>query len=70
MKGLNMTSPDEKCCLVYTVPQAGNLLGLKKNAAYEAAKRGDFPIIRIGKLLRVPKAAFHRMLDQSTAKAS
>ena len=51
--------------LVYDVPEAGALLGLNKNAAYAAAKRGDFPTIRIGKLIRVPKAAFHQMLEKS-----
>jgi|NGEPerStandDraft_6_1074524.scaffolds.fasta_scaffold350877_2 excisionase family DNA binding protein len=56
--------------LVMTVPEAGALLGLTRNASYEAAKRGDFPTIKIGKLIKVPTAAFHRMLDQSTAKAS
>lgn len=48
--------------LVYTVPEAGRLLGLGRNAAYEAAKRGDIPTLRIGRLLLVPKIPFHRML--------
>jgi hypothetical protein len=39
------------------------MLGLSRNASYLAARRGDIPTIRIGKLLRVPKAAFHRMLE-------
>jgi excisionase family DNA binding protein len=51
--------------LTYEVPEAGAMLGLTRNGAYEAAKRGDIPVIRIGKLLRVPKAAFHRMLDEA-----
>jgi hypothetical protein len=51
--------------LVYDVPEAGAMLGLNKNAAYAAAKRGDFPTIRIGKLIRVPKAAFHQMLESA-----
>jgi excisionase family DNA binding protein len=54
--------------LVYDVPEAGEMLGLTRNASYEAAKRGDFPTIRIGKLIRVPKAAFHQMLEQAGAK--
>jgi hypothetical protein len=33
--------------LVYEVPEAGALLGLGRNASYEAAKRGDIPTIRI-----------------------
>jgi excisionase family DNA binding protein len=52
--------------LVYQVPEAGALLGLSRNASYEAAKRGDFPTIKLGKLIRVPKAAFHRLLDIPT----
>src|SRR5262245_11929591 len=48
--------------LVYTVPEAGRLLGLGRNAAYDAAKRGDIPTIRMGRLLRVPKAPLHKLL--------
>jgi excisionase family DNA binding protein len=48
--------------LVYTIPEAGRLLGLGRNAAYAAAKRGDIPTIRMGRLLRVPKAPFHRLV--------
>jgi len=50
------------------VPEAGEMLGLTRNAAYAAAKRGDIPVIRIGKLLRVPKVAFDRMLERAGAK--
>jgi excisionase family DNA binding protein len=49
--------------LVYSVPEAGRLLGLGRNAAYAAAKRGDIPTIRIGRRLVVPKAAFHRTFE-------
>jgi excisionase family DNA binding protein len=54
--------------LVLEVPEAGRMLGLSRNASYEAAKRGDLPTIRIGKLIRVPKAAFHAMLERAGAK--
>jgi excisionase family DNA binding protein len=56
-------------CLTYTVPEAGRLVGLTRNKAYAAAARGELPVIRFGKLLKVPKEAFHRMLDRP-AKAS
>ena len=49
--------------LVYNVPEAGALLGLTRNASYDAARRGDLPTVRIGKLLRVPKAALHKLLE-------
>lgn len=48
--------------LVYTVERAGEMLGIGRNAAYEAARRGDFPIIKIGRLLRVPRFAFDKFL--------
>jgi len=38
-----------------TVPEAGRrYFDLGRNASYEAARRGDIPTIRIGRLLRVP----------------
>ena len=54
----------EDHCHTMSVPAAGKLyFGLSRNAAYAAAARGDIPTIRVGRLLRVPKAAFHRVLD-------
>lgn len=54
--------------LVYSVPEAGRLLGLTKTAAYEVAAAGGMPTIRLGGRIRVPKAAFHKMLDVGTEK--
>jgi helix-turn-helix protein len=49
-----------------TVPEAGErYFGLCRNAAYDAAARGDIPTIKIGKLLRVPVRALERMLDEA-----
>lgn len=55
---------DEERTVVMTVPEAGAKLGLGRNSSYEAAARGEIPTIKIGKLLKVPKVAFDRMLDQ------
>ena len=46
-----------------SVPEAGVVLGLGRNAAYAAAARGEIPVIRIGSLLRVPMAALQRLLE-------
>jgi hypothetical protein len=52
-----------------TVPEAGRVyFDLGRNASYEAARRGDIPTIRIGRLLRVPVVALERMLDATTPK--
>lgn len=53
--------------LVYTITEAGRFLGIGKNAAYAAARRGDLPTIRIGKLIFVPRDAFNRMLKAEAA---
>jgi hypothetical protein len=47
-----------------TVPEAGRrYFDLGRNASYEAARRGDIPTIRIGRLLRVPVVALERKLE-------
>jgi hypothetical protein len=52
-----------------TVPEAGKkYFGLSRNAAYSAAKNGDIPIIKIGKLLRVPIRALEEMLNAASRK--
>ncbi|HZL58981.1 MAG TPA: helix-turn-helix domain-containing protein [Stellaceae bacterium] len=51
----------------YSVEEAARLLGIGRNHAYEAAKRGDIPCIKIGKRVLVPKAALDRLLDGKTA---
>ena len=48
-----------------SVPEAGKkYFGLCRNASYDAAARGELPVIRIGRLLRVPVRALERMLDR------
>ena len=47
----------------YTVLQAARLAGIGKNSMYESARHGEVPVIRIGKRLLIPKAAFDRLLE-------
>ena len=47
--------------LTYSIVQAGKLIGLSRNASYAAAKSGDIPTVRIGRLLLVPKKPFLAM---------
>jgi hypothetical protein len=47
-----------------TVPEAGRrYFDLGRNASYEAARRGEIPTIKIGRLLRVPVVQLERMLE-------
>jgi excisionase family DNA binding protein len=55
--------------LTISVPEAGaHYFGLSRNGSYEAAKRGEIPIVRIGKIMRVPVAALERMLADAVPK--
>lgn len=48
-----------------SVPVAGRrYYNLSRNASYEAARRGDIPTIRVGRLLRVPVRRMERKLDE------
>ena len=58
-----MMTSDER--LVYTVEEAGKLLGIGRSAAYEAARSGELPVIRIGRRWLVSKQALDRMLSEA-----
>lgn len=50
-----------------TVIEAAKRLGIGRNQAYEAAHKGQIPVIKIGKRLLVPLAALERMLNGEAA---
>lgn len=47
---------------VLTVDEAAALLEISRSSAYEAARRGELPTIRIGRRLRVPARSLMAML--------
>jgi excisionase family DNA binding protein len=49
--------------LVFTVAEAGELLGISRAFAYELVARGELPVIRLGRRIVVPKAALLAMVD-------
>jgi Helix-turn-helix domain len=54
-----------------SVPEAGKrYFNLAKNASYEAARRGELPVIKIGSRLRVPVVALERMLERAGTKVA
>jgi excisionase family DNA binding protein len=48
---------------VYTVPEAAKLLRIGVRTYYEAARRGEVPVVRIGRREVVPGAALLRFLS-------
>jgi excisionase family DNA binding protein len=58
------TAKNDDHRVTISVRQAGKRLGIGVNQAYEAAHRGEIPVIRIGsKRMLVPLPAFERMLS-------
>ena len=53
--------------LTYRVEEVAKLLGIGRNQAYEAIKRGDIPTIKLGNRLLIPKRGLDRMLDGEPA---
>ena len=56
------TPPERR---VVTLNEAAAILRISRGSAYEAAKRGEIPNIRIGRRVLVPVAALERMLAET-----
>ena len=50
--------------LTYSVEEAARLLGISRNSAYEAVRRGEIPTIRIGRRILIPRSRLEAMMDQ------
>ncbi len=51
----------------YSVREAAKILNIGINEAYAAAHRGELPIIKIGRSIRVLKPALDRLLEGTSA---
>jgi hypothetical protein len=45
-----------------SIPAAGAMVGLSRSAAYEAAKRGEIPVLKFGFLKIVPRALWLKQI--------
>lgn len=50
--------------LTMTVCEAAAALSIGRGLAYEAVKRGEIPVIKVGRRLLVPRRALEKMLEQ------
>jgi excisionase family DNA binding protein len=64
-RGIGRAQPVSDDSFCYTVPEAAKKLRVSRNFGYELARTGKIPIVRLGKRMLVPKAAFHKMLGVS-----
>jgi excisionase family DNA binding protein len=45
-----------------TIEEAAKLLGVSRGTAYESARRGELPTLRLGRRLLVPRARLEELL--------
>ena len=48
-----------------SITEAADYLGISRNSAYEAARRGELPILRIGRRILVSRRGLDRMLNDA-----
>ena len=47
--------------------EVGRVLRIGRTKTFELLGSGDLPVVRIGRVVRVPKAALNRWIDEHTA---
>ena len=55
--------------LTMNVSDLQQALGIGRAQAYELVNRADFPAIRLGRKILIPRDAFLRWLDKQTERA-
>ena len=50
--------------LTLTIEETAKLLGIGRQLAYDRAKTGEIPVIKVGRRLLVPRRALEKLLEQ------
>lgn len=50
---------------VLTIAEAAAYLRISRGSAYEAARRGDLPTLKLGRRLLVPRVALEMLLERT-----
>ncbi len=61
-----MEEKKEKMCM--TVPEVAQVMGISRPTAYMLANRKDFPAIRLGKRILIPREPFETWLKNSVTQ--
>ena len=60
---LPVESDEQPRTLTLTIPQTAELLGISRSKAYEAARVGHIPSIRVGTRILVSRRRLEQMID-------
>jgi excisionase family DNA binding protein len=55
--------------LTVSVTEAAQVLGISRTLAYELARRGDLPTLRLGQRLVVPRVALDALIASALPRA-
>jgi excisionase family DNA binding protein len=64
MKLIDLEARGETC----TVEEAAEVLGVSRGVAYEAARDGSLPVLRLGRRMIVPLARLRAMLETDSER--
>ena len=63
MRGTDLPRPDDRQPLTLTIPQAAQLLGISVSKAYEAARSGQLPTLRVGSRVLISRRRLEELID-------
>ncbi len=61
----NVITTAEQLPLVLTVDMVCNIMGISRAKAYELSHSQNFPVIRVGRRIAIPRDNFLRWLDET-----
>lgn len=63
MRTIKQRAQSQSQSLTLTIPQAAELLGISVSKAYEAAKAGDLPTVKLGARVLVSRRRLEELID-------
>ena len=61
-----MASTESDDRLLLRLPEVATRLGLGRSTVYDLIQRGELPVVRVGRAIRVPVGALQRWVERQT----
>ena len=61
-----MATAENEDRLLLRLPEVAARLGLGRTTVYDLVQRGDLPVVRVGRAVRVPVDALQRWVERQT----